>query len=288
LNQPEHVIPFTTDGDGDVILIEGWIRGRPGRFVLDTGAGGLCIEPTFAERAGLVASSARTVLSTEEASAPEFGGVTVHLGGIAISCEMGVAMPMPFDVARGRLQADGILGYELFAEHVVEIDQARRTLRFFSPSAYPPDPHAATTVPISLDLRVPVMLAQLLPKGGRPITCRLELDSGLVGDGLEVILGHDFAEAHPEIMIGARGQWGTGAAADGQAMTVTKVPVRELLLGGLRIARPATGVIATETGVFHTGHIDGVVSLRQLRDRVVVLDYPRKRVHFHDPRFRQR
>jgi aspartyl protease len=256
--------------------VAGAVRGQPARLIVDTGASALVLDTAFAERLGVDPTTAVPAVGAGQLPVPQFAGAPIRLAGKDIACPTGVVLDLGGITVNGGPAADGILGYDLFAGHAVELDFPARRLRIREPGSTPAAPPAAM-VPISTAERIPTAEATLVPRTGEPVQGRFVLDAGTGGD-VGVVLGPDLVAAHPQLapasMPGTAAAAGIGAAG----VRVTAVPLRELRVGDLRLANPAAGVIATSEGAFHAGLFDGTIGFGLFHDRVVTIDYPNDRM----------
>src|SRR5262245_49372974 len=95
-----------------------------------------------------------------------------------------VAEPIVFDLdyvsrVEGR-RANGLVGADFLARHVVAIDYARSTMTVHDAKTYEP-PRGAVVLPLMLDLGWPVVEGTVTTRGGTPIPCRVIVDTGMRG-----------------------------------------------------------------------------------------------------------
>lgn len=119
---------------GNALVVKASVNGHVGRFLIDSGAGNILVSEAFAERAGLkarsktaftgVASHARTAESVLIDSI-EIGGNTLHH---VYATRGDTDMP----------DTDGIMGYDLLAGAVVDVDLNSHTIAIHDPATYEP------------------------------------------------------------------------------------------------------------------------------------------------------
>jgi len=188
-----------------------------------------------------------------------------------------VAEPMVFtlqNVSRieGR-RADGLVGADFLSRHVVEIDYAKSTMTVHDPKTYEP-PHGAEVLPLMLDLGWPVVEATITHGGGRPIPCRVIVDTGMRGT---MTLFRPFSERHRlydaarlhDFVIGS-GAGGLTRGDIGRADVMT--------FGSLAFKDPVISYARDTTGIFATDVVDGIIGGELLRRHRVTFDVPHQRM----------
>ncbi len=158
-------MPFhLTDG---AIFLDVTVNGHSARALLDSGASQTAIDKTFAATNGIAAVGHFLVGgqggTTSTAYTP---GVTIQAGGARLDGVVANVIDLQQPGTRMSPPLLVILGAEVFAETAVEIDYARRRLRFLDPAAPPRLEHSATlplglfegafTFPISIEKQRPV------------------------------------------------------------------------------------------------------------------------------------
>jgi hypothetical protein len=276
---PAHAVGFRVD-DG-LVMVEAEVLGQTGRFIVDTGASALVLDPRFAGRAGLVATAAEvTALGAGRTPARTLGETLVRVGGAPLTCPVAAVLDLG-TIADHRRAVDGVIGYDLFAAWLVELDFPGRMLRLHPPGG-PARPVPAGTVPIATEARIPVAEAVLTPQAGAAVRGRFVLDLGTHAD-IGVLLGPRLVAAHPQLAPAPGQAASDGAGLGAGRVAVTPVRLRELRLGDMRVAGPAAAAIDTAEGAFQAGLFDGTIGFGLFHDRVVALDYARGRMTVHRP-----
>ncbi|GJG89565.1 hypothetical protein tb265_47460 [Gemmatimonadetes bacterium T265] len=180
-------VPFAADGN-PMILVPVRVNGSPpGWWALDSGSSVCLVDRGAARRLGLATRGTRQIhgggrgtVGIDSVSSRvrlDFGG------GFTTACDHIAAVDLTGLTADVGRPETGVLGYDLFARYVVEVDFAAHTLRLYDPARYR---YAGTgdTVPITLVRRQPRVTIQV-HDGGRPAVARtLIVDSGS-GDAVD-------------------------------------------------------------------------------------------------------
>jgi len=124
--------------EANLVVLDVEVNGRPGRFVLDTGAGATCLARDFAERAGIVASKSG-------AGCGAGGDVSMEAARIGrlvvagLEEENAPCMLMDMEGLRRRigLHIDGILGFSFLSRGTLTVDYPGRRVRFERPTSEP-------------------------------------------------------------------------------------------------------------------------------------------------------
>jgi hypothetical protein len=165
------------------------------------------------------------------------------------------------------------VGADFLARHVVEIDYAKGTMRIHDPKTYQP-PRGAEVLPLMLDLGWPVVEATVTHGGGRPIPCRVIVDTGMRGT---MTLFRPFSERHRlydaarlhDFVIGA----GAGGLTRGDIGRVDAIT-----FGSLAFQDPVISYARDSTGIFATDVVDGIIGGELLRRHRVTFDVPHQRM----------
>jgi hypothetical protein len=258
-------------------------------FVFDTGAPYTVLSPACAAAPGVVRGAQVPAygIGALRTTFDRLTGVTLNLrgagGDVDLPIDWGTSAPQRvFDQissAAGR-RIDGILGYDLLARYVVEIDYDAAELWLYEPQGFRP-PATAEVVPLNVDKGLGYVPAQIVPSASEPpIDCRLIVDTGA---GMCVMLRKPFVEAHRLIekvpTIGGRAM-GVGGIADSRDGRVAELRVGSFALHDA----PAAFAEAPD-------HLsgDGFLGGRTLARFRVTLDYPHQRMllepgqRFDDP-----
>jgi hypothetical protein len=262
-------IPF--DLVNNHIYVDGRIDGKPARFLVDTGGSNL-LTPAAAKKFGLAAQgklaaggvgSERTDLAFAQAQQVRVGAATL-------------AQPVFYIIDLGKLavvegvEADGLVGYEMFRRFGVRIEYAAHRLVLSTPEKFSPPP-GASVVPFTLDDRIPIVAGTL---DGAPI--RMSVDTG---SRSSLTLHAPFVREHalieryrggPETVLG----WGVGGPS-------RERPARfgTLELGGLAIVGIAGELFTGDKGSFANPDLGGNLGGGVLRRFTVGFDYANRKMY---------
>ncbi|HEY2344790.1 MAG TPA: aspartyl protease family protein [Xanthomonadaceae bacterium] len=259
-------IPF--DLVNNHIYVDGKIDGKPARFLVDTGGTNL-LTPAAAKKFGLVGEGklAGRGVGDEAVDLSLAHAKQVRVGNAVL------AKPVFYVIDLGDLpkvegvQADGLVGYEMFRRFGVEIDYANHRLVMSDPAKFVP-PAGATAIPFQLDERIPIVTGTL---DGLPM--RISVDTGsrssltlhapFVRDNHLVEKYH----AAPEAVMG----WGVGGASRAR-------PARfgTLTLGAIRIDGVAGDMYLGDKGSFTDPNLTGNLGGGVLKRFDVGFDYAKK------------
>jgi len=249
-------------------------------FILDTGNnGGSVIAQECADRLKL----ART--TEERADVGAGSGADVRLARIqhpvvlrALGETLGVASPTVMTLGHvGQLEGrrvDGLLGSDFMFRHIVQLDYAKRTVAVLDPTTFEP-PDGAVVLPLELDTRWPVVRGTITPRGGKPIRCRLLVDTGMRG---VVTMFRPFSEEHGlhdspgslhDLVIGG----GAGGISRGDVGRV-----EGLSLGEASFPDPVAIFSRDTKGIFTIDDPQGIVGGEILKRHRVTFDYPHERM----------
>jgi hypothetical protein len=271
VQRPAHVIPFDLLDNRIYLQVAGPGFGQRW-FLLDSGAQVTHFTSELVREAGL-RTAGRVGISgtgTERIRGAFVAPTTLRLGGVQLAVGRGVSAPAEalfgpvFSGASRRF--DGVIGYDLFARYVVQIDYAARQIRLYEPAGYRP-PATAETLPIQLVDRKPYTTA-VLGLSGESISSNVHLDTGFGG---VVSLNANFVAEHRLIERAGPSltSWNRGVGGITEARTAR---FEHVSLGSFRIARPVVGLAMVQgAGVRRdsAGRIGGEL----LRRFTVTFDY---------------
>ncbi len=248
--------------------------GQPVSFILDTGASTSVVDTAAAARAGLKTGAAGQATTGGGAvEAAEIAGARLSIGPLVWNPLPLVAIDLSGLRAGLGHPIDGILGYDVFARHVVEIDYRAHAVRFHPAEAWT-RPSDVDEVPLRLVEQIPLIDVRLRGSGAGERTARLELDTGQTG---ALTLTQEYVERerliaakHPKQAITA------GAILAGRVPAyVTRLDA--IAIGGVQLGRPVATIAAAEVaGV--DGETVGLLGGEVLRRFDVFVDYSRSRV----------
>lgn len=285
--QPLHSVPFDLY-DGRIYVQASVAGSGPRTFLVDTGAQLTHLSAEMVTERGLETFGSVGIMGTGRGRVE---GAYVRPGpidltGIPLPVETAISAPAedlfgPVVTSSGK-RFDGVIGYDLFAAYVVEIDYIGRTISLYQPSGYTA-PKGADVVPIGIVGNKPY-LTGTVTLGDRPIEATLHIDTG---SGGAIGFNGDFVEelgllaiAGPTLPSISRGVGGATPARLGRAQS--------LRLGKTVLPGPfATYALAQGRGVSEhsAGRIGGAI----LRRFTVAINYRARTVallpnaNFHRP-----
>ena len=155
-------------------------RQTPGLFLLDNGAADLFISEAKARALGLNLPPTSGPRSNETVYVPH---LSFQVGTAKIVDDRSAVLSQAEQTRLSQYfghPVDGILGYELFQQLVVEIDPAKHRLSLFSPQTYR-DRGQGDRFSIQIKDRRPYLEATVLPYGNPPLPATLLVDLGSNG-----------------------------------------------------------------------------------------------------------
>jgi hypothetical protein len=259
---------------GDAIFVPTLVNGEPVWMILDTGATMSVLSTPVAEGLGLVPAGTGAGVGTGglgEVGILEVGSLS--LGGLTFEGPALASVDLSgFGRHFGR-EWGGILGYELFARAVVEIDYAASALTIYDPETYAPpevEPGVTEVLPLRLDEGIPAVEAEV--DGVRGF---FALDLGNLNYTTvyrPAVEEHGLEERYPDW----RPQLVSGF---GGADVHRLVKTGELRLGSLVVPGPLAVLSGETSGALARSRETGNIGQDVLRRfRRVTLDYPHGRV----------
>jgi hypothetical protein len=234
---PPKIIPFElVDGH---IYVRAIINGEgPYSFVVDTGAAHTILSPR--------AAVSTLIERREQSNVFGFGPTTLPITAlrrVTLGLPGDVQLPLGhvdeapgslfdyFASASGR-ELDGILGYDLFARYVVEIDPDAQALQLHEPATFR---YRGRGAKLKLKghqgiARVPVGI--IANSGDKPVQCWLTVDTGAAAD---IVLCKPFLERHSidtKISVRASQSGGVGGTMIGTTGRIAGVQLGPFDLGG--------------------------------------------------------
>ena len=243
----------------------------PLRMLLDTGAGTTVIDAAEAKKLQLIGTADVDVTTGGGAvAAASLTPVTLGFGGQTFADIPAVAIDLGSLSAGLGERIGGILGYDVFLQHAIEIDYQDVVVRLHDSSRYVVLP-GAEVLPITLEEQIPFVLATI---GGSAPT-RLELDTG---QSSPLTLVRRFVDAEGLIRPGQTSVAITaGALLPGQVpLMVTRVP--RLQVGGFTLIDVIANVAPDEETAGVSAATAGILGGEFLKRFAVTVDYPRQRI----------
>src|SRR6185503_6460362 len=156
----------------------------PQWFILDTGCrGNSMIARECADRLHLkrgeeqqtqVGAGAGAAVGLSQMSQP----VTLETLGDTMTVSDALVMTLGHVAKIEGRRVDGLIGGDFLSRHVVEIDYEKSRITLRDVSSYEPPP-GGVVVPVSLDSGWPVAEGTITTPGGKPLPCRLIIDTGV-------------------------------------------------------------------------------------------------------------
>ncbi len=278
-------VPFQTINN--LIVLRGNINGsKPLSLLLDTGAGGSVINESRAKDLGLKLEG-QTEAATGDGAVEAFfvKGVKLNVSGVKLSDLILTALDLRGLEAGFGQPIDGILGYDIFARFVVEIDYVSQRVRLHEPKSYKYS-GPGQIIPITIEDNRPFIRGKIMQPGAKAVEGRFEFDLGQIG---AVTLGESFTSKNDLLKSTRRTlQVTTGAILAGKS-NARIGRLQNLQLGRFVIKNPITSFAPDNRGEEDTKDYAGLVGGEILRRFRVVVDYSRKQValtpnrHFSEP-----
>lgn len=245
---------------------------QTGWFILDSGAGTIVFDSAFAGAAGLFGAGgleAKGISGSEKAMVLRLG--TLELGDLRLDSLVAATLKFgPLASIEGR-PIDGVIGYDLFARVIVQIDYEQKLLTLREPATF----HytgIGTALPISLEMNIPHIEGTVdgeyaglfnIDTGSRST---LDLFSPFVYE-------HQLDHKYPrkiEALVGGIGS--------GQATWIQMTRMKSFRLGPYTITEPLVGLTTAQSGFFATEKFQGNIGGGLLKHFTVILNYPGKKL----------
>lgn len=252
--------------DQGLVFLEARVNGRPGVFLLDTGAGASLVDPGFAQAAGVPLSGARDIDALGGAvAARQASSVRIRLAG---GPELDVR-PLSADLS-GPSRAMGVplaglIGADALRGLVLRVDYRDGTV-FLGPEDGPPPPGAAL-----VDLRMTPYVRAQARIGEAQVEGVFGLDTG---SNTPVAFARGFARRALDRAAGEASQSvGLGGSAPERRGRVDALDVAGLSLAGAEAALDDPAAAPADAPPGYAGQIGGAA----WRGRVLVIDFPARR-----------
>lgn len=241
-------------------------------FLFDSGAGssGSVIDNSVAEalnlsvkgyvNANLVGGS-KGIAYTED--------VKFSFGELMFDEKKAAFLPLKEQEKEEGHQVDGLFGYSLIKNYVVEIDYPKRIITFYNPEEYRKPKKAKVIKLLNItENKVPVVQAEVLTAGKKKLNFVLTVDTGYDGNFL---LGRKFVEENNlQVDVTSAEAPITGTGTGGKT-SLKKGKIRKLQVENIKSINPETIFAFDEEGNFagNNGYIGG----KFLNKRKLVLNY---------------
>lgn len=266
------------------LTVRAAVAGVEGRFVVDTGCGLTSLDADWAHSIGIAPDA-----DTPRFQAHGTGSVnacfatipSLRVGDIALGEQKVVLISLAGVSAATGHQLHGVIGFDFLSRWVVDIDYEALVMRLHDPHSWTYD-GAGAIVPVSLDYRIPIVDATVVPTAGIELNARLVLDLGSSRLCARLLAG--FVGNHPELLDASAGGidapigTGVGGEVHGRVRRVD-----EIRFGTLSVKRPTTGVAADNRGAMGLQIFDGTLGTPLFERTRMIVDYARERIIF-EPR----
>ncbi len=163
--------------DGKLMLVQARVNGAgPFWFIVDSGAPRSVIDPSLAAELKLEITHHGTTTGTGQGAVPlsYASPVLIELGGDAYR-----STPYVIDLSEAPLPKEvrGLIGSELFLNHVVRIDPVEQRIAWYDPKRSP-KPSGGSTLPLRSEAGKLFLQARIEPRQGVAINRELRIDTG--------------------------------------------------------------------------------------------------------------
>jgi hypothetical protein len=247
--------------------------GEPVRFILDTGAGSLGVNTSYAKERNLKGFGRVNVQGIGGSAISQFRlAKSLKVGPLTLQDPILVEIDLDFLEQYMGVPIAGILGFELFSRCVAEVDFVAPKVELFDATEYELAQGTSWNELFYID-RLPAIEAEF-EESGKGI---FKLDTGAAGSTL---MFHSPAVKHFKLLEGRETSTSQTGGVGG-AVSVEMGPLSSFRFGGHEVKDQQVGfAIGEGDGAFSdeasAGNIGGV----WLRPFTLVLDYPQKRIAF--------
>jgi hypothetical protein len=163
---------------------------------------------------------------------------------------------------------DGVIGYTLFGDYVVEIDCDDLMIRLYDPAGFSAD-STWHRVPLELQELIPFLAAKVSVAGEPPVAVRVYIDLA-AGEALELLVGPSMKFSLPDSLT-ERKYLGTGLSGDiyGRTGWVDRLEIGPFTLEDVPADFPPAEVRSKQQGA------DGILGNNAIRRFNVIFDYSR-------------
>lgn len=241
-------------------------------FLFDSGAGasGSMIDATVAETLNLpVKGYINANMVGGSKGIPFTEDIKFAVGGLIFNEKKVAFLSLKEQEKDEGHQIDGIFGYSLIKNYVVEINYQKRIIIFYHPEEYKKPKNARVIQLLNInENKVPVVQGEVLTAGKKTLDFMLTIDTGYDGNFL---LGRKFVEENnlqADVISAEAGSTGAGL---GGKTSLKKGKVRSLRLGNIKNKNPETVFAFDQEGNFagNNGYIGG----KFLKKYKLVLNY---------------
>jgi hypothetical protein len=163
--------------DGKLMMVQARVNGAgPYWFVVDSGASRTVIDPSLAVELKLASTGSGTITGAGQGAIPlaYTHPVTIELGGGSYQ-----SSPYVIDLSKVPIskQVRGLIGSELFLDHIVRVDPATQRISWFDPAKAPALQKGSTLPLRHVDGKL-YLTARIEPREGVAINRELRIDTG--------------------------------------------------------------------------------------------------------------
>jgi len=242
--------------------------------VLDSGAGGNCIDNAVAKSIGLEATSTGHGRGAGgEVETGNIPSVTVKLPGVTLDGAPIVSMPLESFRRRSGRPMDVIVGAPLIQRCVLRIDYAAQVLEFLPAEGFEYQGKGAI-VPVTLRNGHPYITASITLTGQKPIEGQFVVD---LGSSQAVILTPAFGDQHHALETLGPTIEGRGLGVGGQ-LTTRIGRIASVEVGGVTFKQPITSLPSSSQYYVGDPKAIGNIGGDIMRRFTVTLDYQRQRM----------
>lgn len=253
------------------LLVEPWVEGESvGLFIFDTGAGALTIDPAVADELGLEELGEVVAVGVGGHTTASFRrGTRFELGPVTLTDPLYVELDLAFLEPLFGCKVAGIVGYDLLARCVVEIETRRPALALHDPARYVLS--GARWQDLVLNQNTPCTRARF--EGEREGLFRI--DTGANG----TLVFHAPAARALGLLEGRALSSSLSGGVGGNSDTRAGV-LAWFELAGHRFEQPQVQFSLAEHGAFADRYTTGNIGQDFLAPFRMVLDYPNDRLAF--------
>lgn len=247
---------------------------RPLHFIFDTGASISVIDPQTAKALGLRAKGKLNLDATGgSVQSGLIGPVSLSLAGVTVFKQTLATVALDAAAPLFGYKIDGIIGYDVINNFVVEIDYGAGLMSLYETGRYK-YAGAGESIPIELVEKTPFVRARIGLNGREAIEGKFEVDTG--GTGV-LFLNTPFVNKHKMLeTLTTQAQSKLGGAGGSAAAVKAHVPSVEL--GSFVVKNPlvvfAQGTEGSEGSTAYDGELGGEF----FSQFITILDYSRSRM----------
>lgn len=257
------------------------LHGKPMWFLLDTGAQGVFVDSAAAAAAGLKPEGRVEITGAQRTGSLGVAALdSLQIGSATLPLREATVLDL--HNVTGSFQADGVLGYPLFASAEVEFDPAADSMTIAKPGTLRPQ---GSALPIDADRRLVEVDGKVNGAQGRFV-----IDTG---NSNELLLFDPFLRKHGGLIPPGDRHFARNYGAGGGVGALTAI-VDELDLGPYRFFNRYTDLMLADRGAFADRVDAGNVGIGVLRNLILTFDIANDRLYaaksplFDDGRLRER